>query len=69
MNGRDQQKLINAGFTIIRKEDFNLNGSLRIKTKGNGSHEWRTLEKGFATKAALERRMKKLLEDEKTIED
>ena len=69
MNATDQQKLVNAGFTIIRKEDFNLNAGLRIKTKGNGSHEWKTLEKGFETKAALERRMKELLRDEKTVED
>lgn len=69
MNATDQQKLVNAGFTIIRKEDFNLNGQMRIKTKGAGSHEWRTLEKGFPTKAALDRRMKELLQDQKTVED
>lgn len=69
MNATDQQKLVNAGFTIIRKEDFNMNGQMRIKTKGAGSHEWKTLEKGFATKAALERRMKELLQDPKTVED
>jgi hypothetical protein len=69
MNATDQQKVVNAGFTIIRKEDFNLNGQMRIKTKGTGSHEWKTLEKGFATKAALDRRMKELLQDPKTVED
>jgi hypothetical protein len=69
MNATDQQKLVKAGFTIIRKEDFNMNGQMRIKVKGSGSHEWKTLEKGFATKAALERRMKQLLEDPMTVED
>lgn len=69
MDATNQQKLVRAGFTIIRKEDFNMNGQMRIKVKGNGSHEWRTLEKGFPTKAALERRMKELLQDEKTVED
>jgi hypothetical protein len=67
MNATDQQKLVNAGFTIIRKEDFNY--ILRIKVKNNDSREWRTLEKGFATNAALGRRMKELLQDEKTVED
>jgi len=70
MNVSDQQKLVAAGFTIIRKEINNdLRVNLRIKTKGNGSHEWKTLEKGFASKAALERRMKELLKDTKTVED
>ncbi|MGI8601064.1 MAG: hypothetical protein ACR2KB_17560 [Chitinophagaceae bacterium] len=44
-------------------------GSHRIKTKGNGGHEWKTLEKGFTTKAALEKRMNELLQDEKIVED
>lgn len=71
MNSTDQQKLINAGYTIIRREDQYTSDPhlLRIKYKGNGFHEWRTLEKGFASKAALERRMKELLNDEKTVED
>jgi hypothetical protein len=68
MNATDQQKLVSAGFTIIRKENI-MNGQLRIKTKGAGSHEWKTLEKGFASKEALERRMKELLQDPKTVED
>jgi len=67
MNETNQQKLVNAGFRIIRREDH-LPAYLRIKVKG-GSHEWKTLEKGFATKAALNRRMDELLKDEKTVED
>lgn len=71
MNAHDQQKLVTAGFTIIRREDhYNSDPHLmRIKVKGNGSHEWKTLQKGFPTKAALDRRMKELLKDEKTVED
>lgn len=66
MNGTDQQKLVRAGFTIIRKEDHI---RLIIKFKGPGARDWRTLEKGFASKAALERRMNELLKDEKTVQD
>jgi hypothetical protein len=69
MNATDQQKLVRAGFTIIRKEIYNANKILRIKTKGSGSHEWKTMEKDFPSIAALERRMNELLKDEKTIED
>jgi hypothetical protein len=68
MNGTDQAKLVNAGYTIIRKEDH-LGATLRIKYKGTGSHEWRTLEKGFKTKVALERRMCELLKISTVIED
>lgn len=64
MTQSDQIKIINAGFTIIRADLFRM----AIKTK-KGSFEWRTLEKGFPSKAALERRMKELLTDPKTIED
>ncbi len=67
MNATDQQKLIRAGFTIIRKEGH-LTGR-RIKYKGNGGHEWKTLEKDFPNNTALDRRMKELLNDEKTVED
>ena len=69
MDATNQMKLIAAGFTIIRREHFNMNGQLRIKYKGKGSHEWKTLEKGFASKAALERRMNELLKDPMTVED
>jgi hypothetical protein len=66
MSGSDQQKLVNAGFTIIRIDE---QPTLRIKFKGNGGHEWKTLEKGFASRAAVERRVKELLTDAKTIQD
>lgn len=70
MNGTDQQKLIKAGWTILRPEGlYDTWNGLKIKFKGNGSHEWRTLEKGFQTKAALLRRMNELLKDEKTVQD
>lgn len=64
MTQADQLKIIKAGFTIIRADLFRM----AIKTK-KGSFEWRTLEKGFPSKAALDRRMKELLKDSHTIED
>lgn len=72
MNASDQHKLVDAGFTIIRREDH-LYGHLRIKFKGTWGnvtrYEWSTLEKDFETKAALERRMKELLKDPMIVED
>jgi hypothetical protein len=65
MSATDQQKLIKAGFVIIRKDEQNL----RIKFKGNGSHEWATFEKGFASKAALQRRVNELLILSTFVED
>lgn len=75
MNATDQRKLIKAGFIIIRAEGIRAEGlfdkgnELKIKYKGDGSYEWKTLEKGFINKASLKRRMKQLLEGEKIIED
>lgn len=65
MTAQDQLKLINKGFKIIRADMFRL----QIKHKGSGTHDWKTLEKGFASKAAVERRMKELLSDKMTVED
>lgn len=64
MTQSDQIKVINAGFTIIRADMFRMS----IKSKG-GDFEWRTFEKGFASKAAIQRRMKELLSNPKIIED
>ncbi|MEG0760785.1 hypothetical protein [Chryseobacterium sp.] len=64
MTAKDQIKLIKKGFKIIRADLFRL--EIKIKTD---SHSWKVLEKGFSSKAAVERKMKKLLEDSLTIED
>ena len=64
MNVKDQLKIINAGFRIIRADEQNL----RIKEKSFVGMEWRTFEKGFASKAALGRRVRELLESNKIIE-
>jgi len=66
MNAKDQQKVLEAGFTIIRADFTNL----RIKEKTIHSIDgWCTFEKGFASKAAVIRRMKALLTDSQIIED
>jgi hypothetical protein len=64
MTAKDQQKLMRKGFTIIRADLFRLT----IKTK-QSQQDWKILEKGFTSKAAVERRMKELLKDDFIIED
>lgn len=64
MNTNDQDKVIEAGFMIIRPDDF---PNIRIKYRvGNGA--WKTLEK-FDTKPARDRRLKELLKDNLIVED
>ncbi len=70
MDATNQQKILAAGFTIIRKElDYMGGNKHRIKYKGDGGHEWKTFEKDFFTKASLERRMKVLLQNPMIVED
>lgn len=64
MNAKDHLKLMKSGFSIIRADIFRL----QIKIK-SGMQDYRILEKGFASKAAVERRMKELLKDDMTVED
>lgn len=65
LSQKDQIKIMNAGFKIIRA-DFQ---RIAIKYKSDGRYEWRDLEKGFSSRAALIRRMKELAEDKKIITD
>jgi len=65
MDLNSQNKVLKAGFTIIRKDD---QPQPRIKCKQFEFSEWRTLEK-FDTKAARDRRFKDLLHDSNIIED
>ncbi|KAA6346412.1 hypothetical protein EZS27_006062 [termite gut metagenome] len=65
MNAKDQQKVIRAGFILVRPDDL---PSPRIKIKDGKSHEWRTMKK-FETKAARNREMEKLLGFELVIQD
>ncbi len=64
MNINSQDKVMAAGFKIIRTDD---QPNIRIKYRvGNGA--WSTLEK-FDTKAARDRRLKELLKDNLIVED
>lgn len=65
LNSRDVQKILNAGFTIIRADDQ----SLRIKRKNGERREWHTWEKDFKSKAELRRRMDAYLKFNTIIED
>lgn len=58
MNLRDQEKVIKAGFIIVRPDD---QPRLRIKVKDGKSSEWRTFGKSFPTKAARDRELNRLL--------
>lgn len=66
MNTRDQQKVINAGFILVRPDD---QPSPRIKVKDGKSSEWRTLNKPFPTKAARDRELDQLLKLDTVIQD
>jgi hypothetical protein len=67
MSTADQQKVIKAGFILVRPDNM---PSPRIKVKdGHGqSFEWRTLAK-FDTRAARDRELKKILESNTVIQD
>jgi hypothetical protein len=66
MDATSQQKVIAAGFTIIRADDY---PNTRIKCKKQDSRkDWITLEK-FETKAARDRRMAELLKSPTVIMD
>ena len=72
MNATDQQKLLNHGFTIIRRQVVGndpVNTKRIIKAKTCVRREWFTLEQNFPTAASLQRRMDQLLKDDKTVED
>lgn len=66
MNQTDQKKVIDAGFTILRKQDL---PTIIIKAKTiEDPDSWRTIGK-FDTKAARDREFNKLLKNSKYIED
>lgn len=72
MNATDQQKVLNAGFTIIRDEVLHKGGSKyqgKIKAKTKVRREWFTLEKDFKTRSALISRMNELLQDPFVVKD
>lgn len=68
MNAKDQKKVCDSGFTIIRSDQRN--GKPIIKCK-NPDHpdSWVTLRSDFKSKAERDRCMKELLEQDHYIED
>jgi hypothetical protein len=65
MNAKDQLKVIQAGFTILRFDDY---PNIRIKIRNVEHKDWATLEV-FKTKAARDRYMADLLVDPFVVED
>lgn len=68
MDTTSQEKVMAAGFKIIRKDDYP-QPRIKIKAKGKALNiDWRTLEK-FGTKAARDRAFAEMLKDGMTISD
>lgn len=68
MNAKDQRKVCDSGFVIIRAEERN--GKPIIKCKNLDSPDnWVTLRSDFKSKAERNRYMKELLEHDFYIED
>jgi hypothetical protein len=59
MHASHQEKLLNAGFTIYMGTTVGA-GNLIIKAKTPANHNWHTIEKNFASKAELKRRLHEL---------
>lgn len=65
MDQSSQQKVIAAGFMIIRTDD---QPTVRIKYKDKKQSEWKTLEK-YQTKAARDRAFQELLKRNDCVSD
>lgn len=65
MTAKDQLKLTAKGFEIIRR-DYN---TMNVKFKCKNHTDWRILQKGFESKAAMDRFMNVLLQGDKVVED
>lgn len=65
MSENDHNKLLDAGFVIIRADRHNL----KIKQKLPQRRTWHYLKMPIASKAALGRKMAELLTDKMTVED
>jgi len=68
MTAKDQAKLLDQGFIIIRQEGANSLLPKKIKFKSALHREWKTMEK-FATNAAMQRYATELLKHHMTVED
>lgn len=66
MDGDSRIKVMKAGFSIIRADDY---PSPRIKVLVNSCGDYKTLEAGFKSKAARDRRFKELMKEDNIIND
>ena len=66
MDGDSRNKVMKAGFAIIRSDD---QPSPRIKIMVDSFGNWKTLERDFKSKAARDRRFKELLREDNVIND
>ena len=72
MIARDQLKVLEMGFTILRKEIWvGIGGKTirRIKAKNKERKEWYVYAKDFETNTAIDKRMAALLKNPMIIED
>ncbi len=69
MTAKDQIKIINAGFTIIRREGAESFSNKKIKYKSKDQREWATLEDGFTSNYKMDNRVKELLKISTIVED
>lgn len=65
MDSKSQQKVIAAGFTILRSDD---QPTPRIKCRRTGFHNWVTWQ-SFDNEVSRDRRLKELLKEPKYIFD
>ena len=65
MDRKSQDKVLKAGFIIIRKDDY---PTPRIKARHVAGTDYRTFEK-YDTKAERDRAFARLLTDDKVISD
>lgn len=72
MTAKDQSKILKAGFTIIRKRDFERGAKpkrFEIFQKTPERREWHSLDWNFASENARQIRILDLLMDPKIVED
>lgn len=68
MNARDQKKVCDSGFWIIRSGERNGKPIIKAKNLDNPD-SWVTIRSDFKSKAERDRYMKELLENDFYIED
>ncbi|WP_303019597.1 hypothetical protein [Parabacteroides goldsteinii] len=67
MNAKDQKKLCEAGYLILRRSDY---PQPHIKFKSDANPDsWRRYGDNYPSKAERDRSMNRLLKDNKIIED